>query len=185
MVAETEMKHPGAYLRFGLAAACVIALSGCKGINIDVGTEEAIKLDPIKFEPIDVRMRVDVYQYTGETPEEKEAAMNKSKVNERLRNRMAEIQELKNNRLVGENRHGLLHIRNLPAGDYGDYVRKTVDDENADRVFMMTEKANTDRTALAAVQTENWRRRIQSAFEGEWIEVEGDDEGTYRWVQKD
>lgn len=169
----------------GLAGAVLCLLGGCKGFNINVGTKEAIKLDPIKLEPIDLNMRVDVYQYTGTSPEEKAAQKNVGSAADRLRNRMEEIQKLKNNRFVGENHLGLLEIRNLPAGDYGGYVQKTVDQENADRAFLMTDKVNqSDTLQLADVQREQWERRRQITFEGEWIEVPADVEGTFRWTQK-
>ena len=169
----------------GLVMALLCVFPSCKGFDINVGTKDPIKLDPIKLEPIDLNMRVDVYQYTGKSPEEKVAQKNVASAAERLRNRMQEIQTLKNSRLIGENHYGLLTIKNRPAGDYGVYVQKTVDEENADRVFLMTDKVNqSDTLQMAEVQREQWERRRQISFEGEWIEVPADEDGTYRWLQK-
>ena len=157
----------------------VCGVSGC--INVDVGTEKPIKLDPVK---VDLDMRVDIYQYDSNSEEARTTARNREDAAKRLRDRMAEVQELKNNRFVGENHLGLLTIRNLPAGDYGDYVRKTVDEENADRTYMMTDKSNQEGISLAAVQREQWLRRSQASFTGEWIEQSGPDDGTFIWEQK-
>ena len=94
-----------------------------------------------------------------------------------------------------------------PPGEYGDYVRRTVEAENADRLALMKQLAaerrvplpqveaeNADRLALmkqlaaerrvpmAEIETEQanlWRER---AFPGEWIETQVD--GTWRWEQK-
>ncbi|MEM9478434.1 MAG: DUF1318 domain-containing protein [Verrucomicrobiota bacterium] len=169
---------------FASALIPVLLLSGCTTFDIDVGTEEPIKLDPIKLEPVDITMTVNVNHHTSTTKEEKTKAKNAADANERLRNRMAEVQELKNNRLIGENHLGLLSIRNLPGGEYGSYVQKTVDEENADRSYLMTSSANDRGVELRIVQTEQWRTNIQSAFAGEWIEVDGDVEGTYKWEKK-
>ena len=164
-----------------LAVFALVLPGGCGSFKFDVGTSEPIKLDPIK---VDLNMRVDVYQYTGTSEGEKVAEANRKDAATRLRDRMAEIQELKNNRFVGENHLGLLSIRDTPAGDYGDYVRRTVDEENADRVYVMTDKANRDSAVLAEVQSDQWNRRVQASFPGEWIEIMGEAEDAYRWEQK-
>lgn len=170
--------------RFPLAPlllAGVAACGGCKAFDINVGTKEPIKLDPIK---VDLNMRVDVYQYDGNTADAtKEEVANRNEAAKRMRDRGAEIQELKNNRLVGENHLGLLSIRNRPAGDYGDYVERTVDAENGDRIFMMTDISNRTGDALAAVRRDQWQKRAAASFEGEWIEVEGEVPGAYRWAE--
>ncbi len=173
------------HLRIAFPAAALLALAGCTNFNIDVGTEEPIKLDAIKFEPIDIEMTVNVNHHTSTTKEERTKAKNVSDANERLRNRMAEVQELKNNRIIGENHLGLLSIRNLPGGDYGAYVQKTVDEENADRSYLMTDAANDQERSLRLVQLEQWKANVQSSFKGEWIETEGAVDGTYRWIKKE
>ena len=129
-------------------------------------------------------MRVEVYQYSSKTEEEKQAVKNVETAVENQRNRMKDVQILKNSRYVGENHLGLLTIHDLPAGDKGEWVRKTVDEENADRAFLMTDKSNASGVALAAVRRQQWEARAQSSFKGELIEVAGDAPGSYRWIQK-
>jgi hypothetical protein len=170
--------------QIALAAAITMAFGSCKAFDINVGTEEPIKLDPIQ---VDLTMRVDVYQYSGNSEDKKQEVKNKANAHENLRNRMAEIQTLKNSRYVGENRLGLLSIRNLPAGKDGEYVQQTVDAENADRTFLMTDISNSSDPPLPLenVQRQQWETRIEDSFEGEWIEVADDAADTYRWIQKE
>ena len=99
------------------------------------------------------------------------------------RNRMAEIQELKNNRFIGENHLGKLTLQNRPAGEYGDYVELTVEEENRDREFLMRYEAEEKGIALTKVREEQWLHWQRKSFPGEWIEVEAA-EGNYEWQQK-
>lgn len=163
-------------------AAGVVLLWGCKAFDINVGTKEPIKLDPVK---VDLNVKVDVYNYDGNSEEEDKAVENRNEAAKRIRDRGAEIQTLKNNRYVGENHLGLLTIRNRPAGDYGEYVDKTVSAENADRSFLMTDISNKSGKGLPEVQQDQWRKRVAASFDGEWVELEAEVEGTYRWQEKD
>ena len=164
------------------ALAAGVALSwGCEAFDINVGTKEPIKLDPVK---VDLNVKVDVYNYDGKSEEEEKAVENRNEAAKRIRDRGAEIQTLKNNRFVGENHLGLLTIRNRPAGDYGEYVDKTVSAENADRTFLMTDISNKSGKNLPEVQQDQWRKRVAASFGGEWVELEGEVEGTYRWQEK-
>ena len=107
-------------------ALAALALSGCTSIPIDVGTK-----DPVK---VDIAMKVDVYQHADPNGPKKTAPQPApTDVAKSRRNRMGEIQVLKNSRLVGESHAGALEIRTLPPGEYGDYVKTTVDAENSDR----------------------------------------------------
>lgn len=97
---------------------------------------------------------------------------------------MADIQQFKNERLVGEGHEGLLVIRTKPEGEYGDYVRVAVEEENADRMDLMKSLAESQKTSLPEIQgtqAELWRNR---SFKGEWIETPGPD-GSWKWVQKE
>src|SRR4030095_275340 len=70
-----------------------------------------------------------------------------------------------------------------PPGEYGDYVRRTLEAENADRLSLMKQLAAERRVPMADIEAEQaalWRER---AFPGEWIEAQGTD-GTWRWEQK-
>ena len=132
--------------------------------------------EPLK---VDVDMRVDIYQHaTSDAPGNGPDA----EAQDRRRARMAEIQSLKNTRIVGENRRGLLSLVQAQSGEYGDYVRRTLEAENADRLALMKQLAAERRVPMADIEAEQanlWRER---AFPGEWIEVEID--GTWRWQQK-
>ena len=108
-------------------------ITSCKPFDVNVATPEPIK--------VDLDMDVHVYQHgkvDKKTSEQQEAF--RSAMDAR-RARMEEIQELKNNRLVGENHEGELSVRTKPAGEYGDYVVKTVSDANLDRVTLMKKEA--------------------------------------------
>ena len=61
---------------------------------------------------------------------------------------MADIQLFKNERLVGERHDGLLVILKKPEGEYGDYVRVTIEEENADRMQLMKSLADSEKTSL-------------------------------------
>jgi uncharacterized protein YdbL (DUF1318 family) len=96
---------------------------------------------------------------------------------------MGDIQTFKNSRLVGEGRDGQLYVLSRPEGSYGNYVEKTVAEENADRLVLMRGLAEERRTPLEEVQRQQgelWRTR---SFNGEWVEVLQDN-NTWRWSQK-
>jgi uncharacterized protein YdbL (DUF1318 family) len=154
-----------------LLVALVFSLAACNP-TVRVATPEPLK--------VDVDMRVDIYQHaTSEVPAEGP----EGEAQDRRRARMAEVQNLKNARVVGENRHGLLSLVQAPPGEYGDYVRRTLEAENADRLSLMKQLAAERRVPMADIEAEQaalWRER---AFPGEWIEAQGTD-GTWRWEQK-
>ena len=162
--------------RLAAAVFAVFATVGCESIPIDIGTPEPII--------VDIEMRLDVYQY-GDAEDKETADMIKvEEVVERQSNRSAEIQELKNNRLVGESHFGTLLLRTPPAGEYGEYVKKTVEAENQDRVFLMRFNAKEEDKHYYEIQKEEWKSRVERSFPGEWIEVEGEKPNTYEWIQK-
>lgn len=151
-------------------------ITSCKPFDVNVATPEPIK--------VDLDMDVHVYQHgkvDKKTSEQQEAF--RSAMDAR-RTRMEEIQELKNNRLVGENHEGELSVRTKPAGEYGEYVVKTVSDENRDRVTLMKKEAEEKKVSLDQVRAEQWKHWQRVSFPGEWIEVEGGAAGGYTWEQK-
>lgn len=155
-----------------------LAIAGCGTPSVNLGTPEPIK--------VDISMRLDVYQYNASKPGATAAAGQKpaDDPQSRRRNRMADIQDFKNNRLVGEGHEGMLVIVEMPEGDFGDYVRKTVDAENADRMEQMKKDSEEKKVPLTAIQAERaelWRKR---AFKGEWIEVAQPD-GSWKRVPKE
>ncbi len=154
----------------------LLCVSCGRPFDVNVSTDEPIQ--------VDVNMDVHVYQHGKDSPEDKKKRQDYKKVLESRRNRMAEVQKLKDNRLVGEDHEGLLSIRNLPAGEYGLYVKKTVEEENGDRNFLMKAEAGEKGEAIGEVKKSQWSHWQRKSFPGEWIQVEGDEPGTYRWVQK-
>ena len=154
----------------------LLGLPACKSFKVDLASP-----DPIK---VDVNMRLDVYQYKGDEPGKKdEAEVGYEEAVQRQRNRMGEIQKLKDNRFVGEDHRGLLHLREKPAGDWGDYVERTVNQENDDRTILMRHEAKESNRALHEVQDEQWKRRTTASYAGEWVELPGDKPNTYKWAQ--
>ncbi len=165
-------------VKVGLLIVAAVACVSCgRPFDVNVGTDEPIQ--------VDVSMEVHVYQHGDQN-----AAVVKAKqedfqtVMERRRNRMEEVQKLKNNRLVGEDSQALLSVRSLPAGEYGMYVKKTVDEENQDRNFLMKAEAAEKGIALGEVKKIHWQHWQRKSFPGEWIQLEGAEAGTYRWVKK-
>lgn len=166
-------------------------LCACTTPSINLGTNEPIK--------VDISMRVDVYQYeadsataapasatgsnsirpAGATPQAAEGATRE----ERRKNRQADIQVFKNSRLIGESREGLLVVLDEPEGDYGDYIRETVERENYDRMEEMKQSSESLKRQLAEIQSEQAKLWINRSFKGEWIEKEKPD-GKYQWIQK-
>jgi len=153
------------------------------GPTINIGTKQPLKVDPVK---VDLNMRVDVYQHADATVQKRVLAAQPAPtedVQTRMRNRMGEVQVLKNNRLVGESRKGLVEIRSQPPGEFGEYVQRTVEAENKDRATMMQEIAQKKNLAIEEVQRQQAELTRNKAFNGEWIEVPQPD-GSFAWKQK-
>lgn len=157
-------------------AAMVVA--GCRGPTVSLSTPEPIV--------VDINMRVDIYERgsgSGTGTAKPKPSGDVPAADARRRARMGDIQTFKNSRLVGENRQGLLVVRDQPAGSYGQYVAKVVAEENADRMVVMRQLAAERNMSLEDVQKQQgelWRNR---SFSGEWIEVPQDN-NTWRWAQK-
>jgi len=147
----------------------LLSLGGCAP-TIKIATPDPVKLD--------VNMRVDVY--SKQDPKKQQQDTTQSQVATERRARMAEVQSLKNDRVVGENREGYLEIHTLPAdAKYAAYAKTTVSAENNDRAIIYTANAQTESKPVELVQREYaqlWRDR---AFPGEWMQK---DDGT--WTQK-
>ena len=152
-----------------------ILLSACKVPDINLATPKPIE--------VKLNMRLDVYQYSSEKTQTPEQTKTDGEATERMRNRQEEIQTLKNNRLIGEDHRGQLQIREVPGGTWGDYVKRTVDAENEDRTLLARANAAKTNRELHVIQSEEWKLRTEKAFKGEWIEVPGEKESTFKWVQ--
>ena len=158
------------------STATALFLTACAGPTVNLATPQPIK--------VDIAMRLDVYQHTKEVSKKSTSVATGTEPAEARRNRMADIQTFKNSRLVGEGRDALLAIRVETPGDYGDFIRKTVDAENADRMALMKSDAEKQKTSLPQIQTKQASLAAKLAFKGEWIEVVKDD-GSSEWIQKE
>lgn len=148
---------------FLLCSAC--CLGACKLPEVNLATSEPLK--------VDIKVDLNVYQHS--TPEAAAAADKEAgtmeEVQKRKYNRAAEIQELKNQRFLAETHRGLLLLRNPPAGTYGAYVKKLTDEENADRMKLMTSDAAKASQELQTMMKERYSTNLKNAHVGEWIEV--------------
>ena len=153
-----------------------LALAACNSIPIDVGTKEPVK--------VDIAMKVDVYQHTDPNGPKKATPPPQADIGKSRRMRMGEIQILKNSRLVGENHAGYLEVRTVPPGEYGDYVRTTVDAENSDRGRLIEKLAKEKNVPVSQAERQQAELFQKGAFAGEWIEVP-DAEGKFAWKQKE
>jgi uncharacterized protein YdbL (DUF1318 family) len=165
--------------RCAFALAVLPIFAGCRPFDVNLTTPEPIV--------VDVNMRVDVFERGGSGAAvarvQGAPGGNVPAADARRRARMGDVQTLKNSRLVGEGRDGLLAVVEQPEGSYGKFVAKTVADENADRMVMMRQLAAERSLTLEEVQKQQgelWRNR---SFSGEWIE-KPQESGTWAWVQK-
>jgi uncharacterized protein YdbL (DUF1318 family) len=123
-------------------------------------------------------VRLDIYQKTptAKASDEQSAIT----VAKNRRERQGEIQQLKNDRVIGESRDGYLDLYKPPTDPkYLAYAKKIVDDENADRSFLYLANAQSQSKPIEIIEGEYaqlWRNR---AFPGEWIQK---DDGS--WTQK-
>jgi hypothetical protein len=154
----------------------LLALPACKLPDVNLATPKPIE--------VNLNMRLDVYQYSGDEPKPKEAANEIADTTERMRNRMAEILSLKGSHILGEDHRGLLVIKEPPSGDWAVHVKKTLDAENEDRSLLMRNEAKKSNRPLHEVQAEQAKLRHSKAEKDEWIEVPVPGKAdTYEWVK--
>lgn len=153
-----------------------LALAACNSIPIDVGTKEPVK--------VDIAMKVDVYQHSDPQGPRKATPPPQADIGSSRRMRMGEIQILKNSRVIGENHAGYLEVRTVPPGEYGDYVRATVDAENSDRGRLIEKLAKDRNVPVSQAERQQADLFQKGAFSGEWIEVP-DADGKFAWKQKE
>ncbi len=146
----------------------VTLLAGCKPFNVNLGTQEAIKLDPIT-----INVRMDVYQHSSDKTGDDQKGDDESKAaRERIYNRQQQLQEIKNNRWVIETHRAELQVREKPAGENGTWVEKSVAAENEDRMILMRYKAKELNLDLHEIQAQFWKDNVQKAYPGEYIEID-------------
>lgn len=144
-------------------------LGGCAP-TINLATPNPIK--------VDVGVRLDVYQKTAPTKEKEQQSSLEIAANRRLRS--GEIQQLKNDAIVGEDRDGYLDLRKPPTDPkYLSYAQGIVTAENADRSFLYLTNAQAQNKPLEMIESEYAQLWSDRAFPGEWIQKEN---GT--WTQK-
>ena len=125
----------------------------------------------------DVGMRLDIYQKTPPKPKDEESAL---QIAQNRRNRSGEIQQLKNDRVVGETRAGYLDLRRTPAdAGYLSYAKSVLNAENADRTVLYLANAQQQSRPLEMVESDYAKLWYDRAFPGEWVQKE---DGT--WIQK-
>lgn len=122
---------------------------------------------------------------TGEAPEPKagqfgSSALEQAVIGRRLR--AAEIQGLKNSRIVGENHSGYLTIIDLPPGQYGQYAQRITEAETKDRRTIYVDQAAQLNATLEQIEAASARVIYDRSFKGEWVEEFRD--GKWTWVQK-
>jgi uncharacterized protein YdbL (DUF1318 family) len=148
-----------------------VVLSSCAP-TVNLATPEPVK--------IDVNMTVNVKSPELPSPAVDAAKSDAAAAAQQRRNRMQEIQNLKNDLVIGENRNGYLEIRKTPDDTkYATYAKQVTDAENADRSALYEAKAKEKGVSSAFIEreaAEGWRDR---AFPKEWIQsIEG------TWQQK-
>jgi uncharacterized protein YdbL (DUF1318 family) len=158
--------HPAA-----LAAAFLGAtlLTGCAP-TINLATPDPLKAD--------IAVRLDVYEKASPTKAKDEQSS--LEVAKNRRQRIGEIQQLKNDGVVGENRDGYLEIIRKPADPkYLAYAESVVDAETADRSFLYLANAQAQTTPLEKIEQEYAQLWTDRAFPGEWIQKENGN-----WIRK-
>lgn len=134
-----------------------------------------VRLDTPEPVKIDVNMKVDVTtdekQKIAEAKEEQQKAESNPLQSRRLR--MAEIQDLKNNRIIGETNSGLLAMIKEPEDkEWGSYAKKLISEENKDRMEIFEQEAQTTGKPVDAVAKSFSKKMREAAFPGEWVQDE-------------
>lgn len=140
-----------------------------------------VRLDTPEPVKIDVAMKVDIYTHEEESSGVAGPGKKKeTSPSERRRNRMAEVQELKNARVVGEGFDGSLKIKNVPTDPtYADYAQRVVAKENVDRQAIFEDEAQAEDKPVEVIAREFAQRAREASFPGEWVQPEPD-----QWEQK-
>jgi uncharacterized protein YdbL (DUF1318 family) len=163
-----ERRYPRRPLLLAALGLGLMGLSGCAP-TINLATPQ-----PMKF---DLGVRLDVYQKTPPKPKDEESALQIA-YNRRLRS--GEIQALKNDRVIGEDRDGYLDLRRTPdnAG-YLAYAKSVINSENADRTVLYLANAQSQSRPLEMIESDYAKLWYDRAFPGEWVQKE---DGS--WIQK-
>ena len=156
---------------------CLVA-----SLALPLSCAPTIRLDTPAPIVIDVNMRVDVVQTQapGTQPLDAGAALKQKSPRQKQRERMAEVQTLKNDRIVGEANTGFLALVNKPEKpEYAIYAERIVTEENMDRKVIFEESAKSDHKSEADIAKAYAAKWYQGAFPGEMIQ---DTSG--KWVKR-
>ncbi|SDU00449.1 YnbE-like lipoprotein [Verrucomicrobium sp. GAS474] len=166
-----------------LALPCVsLLLNGCAP-TVNVAVPKPVV--------IDVNMKVDVTSRNEAPKPAADATKDKTGgAAEDAHNLSSEVQSLKETHFIGEAATGYVAIRDLPAGNaaagkvntgenYGDYIKRIVDEENRARRTIYGTQASTQGTTLDVEARAAGKRLFSQANSGEWLQ---DENG--KWTQK-
>lgn len=186
-----------------LIVAGIILSLGCARVKVE-GSKEPIK--------IDISMRLDIYQHVQKDIDEIESIVSGSKQEGKTKNnqsrfsfvqnayaqeglsqeveqaalrrkdRRGELSDWQAKGAVGENRSGLVEIRN--QAEAGQALNELVKAENDDRLIIYSHLAKKNNTALAEIQKIYAQRLQDDAPIGAPIEVLSASSGTYEWKVK-
>lgn len=150
---------------------CLFVAACAPTIPVQITTPEPVKIE-VRMQ-IDVVSKEDPATLNRPTGQELEASLAR-------RNRMGEVQTLKNDRVIGETRQGYLAIKNLPPDvGYAAYAQRIIDAENLDRSKQYDLASRQQAKPFPFIEKEAAERWRNNAFPGEWLQK---DDGT--WVQK-
>jgi len=161
------MSRRVAGMRGLLSLGVSMALAGCATVNLN--TPEPLQ--------VDVKMKVDVENKGGISAKGEESPLSAAEERRMLSH---QVQELKNDRKVGEGRDGLLVLKEVPKDPtYADYAKSVVAKENAAREKLFQEKAAVEGKTAAEYAKEFSERARESSYPGEWVQA---DDG--KWKKK-
>jgi uncharacterized protein YdbL (DUF1318 family) len=166
---SAPLLSPGAFIRFTTAALLGAALcTGCLP-TINLATPQPVK--------VDVAVRLDIYQ---KTPIKTKGETSSLEIAKDRRLRSGEIQQLKNDRVIGETRDGYLDLLHPPKDPkYLAYAKSVVDAENTDRTVLYLASAQSESKPLELIEEQYAKLWHDRAYPGEWVQKEN---GT--WTQK-
>jgi uncharacterized protein YdbL (DUF1318 family) len=155
------------------AAVAGMAVAGCLE-----GCAPTVNLATPHPLTANINVRLDVYEKTSPTKLQDEQSSLEISKNRRLRS--GEIQQLKNDAVIGENREGYLELRRKPADPkYLEYANSVVNAENADRSFLYLANAQSQSKPLEEVESQYAQLWQQLAFPGEWVQ-----NANGNWIRK-
>ncbi|MFZ5805899.1 MAG: DUF1318 domain-containing protein [Verrucomicrobiota bacterium] len=137
-----------------------------------VSCSPTVRLDTPEPVKIDVNMKVDVTTTEArKTAESKQPSENNPL--QTRRQRMAEIQDLKNNRIAGESNNGLLVIVKSPDDpQWKTYAEKLIQEENKDRAEIFAQESKATGKPSELVAKDFAKKMRDAAFPNEWIQTE-------------